>query len=52
MDKIKLWQAAAITVIAIVIAVGVIWRSAGAGEKGAPIPPPMTGPPPGMPAIK
>ena len=32
MDRIKLWQAVTITVLAIVIAVGVVWHSAGAGE--------------------
>ncbi len=52
MDRLKLWQVATITAIAIVIAVGVIWHSSGAGDKGAPIPAPMSGPPPGMPAIK
>jgi hypothetical protein len=51
MNRLKLWQAVALAVIAVGIAFAVIWRSAGAGEKGAPIPAPFSGKMP-MPAAK
>jgi hypothetical protein len=45
MNRLKTWQAVALAVIAVVIAVGMAWRSLASNEKGAPIPMPYSGPP-------
>jgi hypothetical protein len=43
MDRIKPWQAAIVAAVAVAILIFSIWRSAGQGEKGAPIPGTFTG---------
>jgi len=43
MDRIKPWQAMVVAAVAVAILIFSIWRSAGQGEKGAPIPAPFTG---------
>jgi hypothetical protein len=43
MDRIKPWQAAVLAAVAVAILVFSIWRSAGQGAKGAPVPAPFTG---------
>jgi hypothetical protein len=42
-ERIKTRQAAVVAAVAIGILILSIWRSAGQGEKGAPIPAPFTG---------
>ncbi len=44
MNRIKLWQAIVLVVLAVGVAAVVIRRSTPAGEKGAPIPAPLSGP--------
>jgi len=46
MNRLKAWQAAVLAAIAVVIAVGVIWRYAAMSAEGVPVPPPYSGPPP------
>jgi hypothetical protein len=43
MQRLKLWQAIVLVVVAVGIAVSVIWRSSTIDPKGAPIPPAFTG---------
>ena len=45
MNRIKMWQAVLLAAAAIIVAAVVIWRSSGAGEKGAPMPAVYSGPP-------
>ena len=45
MNRIKTWQAVLLAVVAVTVAIVVIWRSSGAGEKGAPMPAVYGGPP-------
>lgn len=42
MNKLKLWQAALLAVIAVAIAVGVILRFNAQQRQAAEVPPPMT----------
>jgi hypothetical protein len=46
MQRIKLWQAAAVAAVALGIAITVIWRTYSRMETVPPIPPAFSGAPP------